>query len=225
MKRLPLLSLLLLLAIPAGAADAALTLNSMYSAVRTDPATDLVDYWQVRSGPGVMISLFGYNNGSQQYIQLFDATNAAPTIAVTAWSATVDNFTNAFHGLSIGQPVQLTGTVATIAAGIYYVGMATNGAGVVISDPNSFYLYDTKANAMAGTTTGRQNISGSSSTATLNLVPFHTFVIGAANNYSCIVPNTGMSFGKSLLIAVSTSAGTYTAGAKDVTMTATLKSQ
>lgn len=222
-----LLCLSLLLGLSArGQANITLSSLTAQSATRRSASTALIDYWQARPSPGVLISLFGFNNGAQQYIQLFDTTNAAPLVNISSWNSTLDNFTNNVHGLSIGQPVQLSTNTAGVTAGIYYVGFTTNSSGVVVVEPNSFYLYDTVAHAVAATTVGRQDVTtATGSVAVFNLVPFHTFAVAATDNYSCIVPSTGINFGKSLLIAVSTTAGTYTAGAKDVTMLATVLSR
>lgn len=54
-------------------------------------------------------------------------------------------------------------------------------------------------------------------------VPMHTFGIAAADNYSVIVPLTGINFGNGVFVAVSSTGPLYTAaGSKDVTMLATL---
>lgn len=222
MKKL-LLSIALLLAImPARAADLTYTASSAYDAARTDTTTGLVDYWQVYPQAQTVISVFGYNNGASQFLQMFDSTNAVPTVAVTAWNATADTFTAANSGLRTGQPIQVTTTTAGLSAAIYYVGMSNLSVSV-------FYLYDTKAHAISGAptggATGLQNLTGGSSTATLNLVPFHTLAIAAADNYWAIVPSTGISLGSGCLLAVSTTAVTYTAGAKDVTIMVTTRTQ
>lgn len=194
------------------------TLASVNEATRTSTSTGLVDWWQVDTRTGKLISLFGFNNGSQQWLQVFDS-GAGPTNIVDGFAAaatggqTADTCTNASHGLSIGQPVQLTGTFAGLSAGIFYASPI---------DGNRFYLYDTKAHAISQGSTGKQDLTGSSASATLNKLPLHTFAIGAADNYSFIVPDTGSSYGRGLVVAVSTTAATYTAGAKDVTMLITL---
>lgn len=204
--------LLLFLPVSMPAAEAVRTLSSVNEATRSSTSTGLVDWWQVDTRAGKVISLFGYNNGSQQFLQVFDS-GAGPTNIVAGFSATADTFTNTTHGLAPGQPLQLTGTVAGLSAGIYYASPL---------DADRFYLYDTKAHAIAQAATGKQDLTGSSASATLNKLPVHTFAIGAADNYSCIVPNTGIGYSKGLVIAVSTTAATYTAGSKDVTILVTV---
>jgi hypothetical protein len=196
--------------------------GSTATAARADTTSNYVDWWAVYAGPATLISCFGYNSGAQQWLQFYDSANG-PTVAVTSWDASSDKFTATNHGLSIGQRIQLTGTVATIAAGIYYVGLDTNSLAGAVTNSVAFYVYDTLANAKAGGSTGRQNIVGATSTATLNLLPLHTFAIAATDNYSCIVPDTGMSFGKGIVIANSTTGPTYTAGSKNVTIMVTYK--
>jgi|ERR1043165_4030349 hypothetical protein len=53
-------------------------------------------------------------------------------------------------------------------------------------------------------------------------VPMHTFKIGATDNYSVIIPLTGINFSKGCQVCVSTTGPTTTIGAKEVTMLATL---
>jgi len=53
-------------------------------------------------------------------------------------------------------------------------------------------------------------------------VPMHAFAIAATDNYSVIVPMTGINFSKGIVACVSTTANTTTLGAKDVTMLATI---
>lgn len=174
------------------------------SASRTSLTTGYVDAWQVGPGSVTLVSLFGYNSGSQQFVQLYDCTNtAAPTVAVSGFSSTAETFTNTAHGLSTGQKIQLTGTVAGSSAGIYFV---------IVTDANRFQIASTLANARAGTAV---DLTGSTATATLNLVPVHYLAVGAADNFSCIVPQTGMKFGKGLLITLSTTGPLYTAPTKD----------
>lgn len=197
------------------------TFGSMQLASRADSASNYVDWWQVRTGPGLLISVFGYNSGAQQWLQLFDSP-AGPTVAVTSWDATTDKFTATNHGLSNGEKIQLTGTVAGIGAGFYYVGLDTNALSVV-TNTAAFYIYNTAANAYAGGATGRQDLTGATSTATLNRVPIHSFAIAATDNFSCVVAGTGMSCEKGIVTANSTTAATYTAGSKNLTIFVTFK--
>ncbi len=84
------------------------------------------------------------------------------------------------HGLQTGARIELS-TTGALPTGItaytnYYIGRI---------DDNTFYLYDTYVNAVAGGTTGRINTSGSQSgTHTLRYVPH-----GTPNSTEFYVPN------------------------------------
>lgn len=219
---LPLLIALLLPAFAqAEVVGSTATFGSTQVASRADTTSNYVDWWQVRTGPGLLISVFGYNSGAQQWLQLFDSS-AGPTVAVTSWDSTGDKFTATNHGLSNGEKIQLTGTVAGIAAGFYFVGLDTNSVSG-LTNTVAFYIYNTAANAYAGQTTGRQDLTGVTGTATLNRIPIHTFAIAATDNFSCVVQFTGMSCEKGIVLADSTTAATYTAGSKNLTMLVTFK--
>lgn len=189
------------------------TFGSTQAASRADPTSNYIDWWQVRTGPGLIMSVFGYNSGPQQWLQIYDSPQG-PTVAVTAWDQTAKTFTATNHGLSNGERVQLTNTVASITAGFYYVGY-TNSF--------QFYLYDTAAHAYAGGATGLQNVSGATSTATFQRLPIHTFAIAASDNFSCIVPVTGITCEKGIVLADSTTAATYTGGNKNFTAMITFR--
>lgn len=56
------------------------------------------------------------------------------------------------------------------------------------------------------------------------VVPLHTCAIGAADNYSVLIPVTGINFGRGLTIIVSSTPNLTTyAATKDVTMLVNLK--
>lgn len=48
-------------------------------------------------------------------------------------------------------------------------------------------------------------------------IALHTMTAGAADNFSCIVPVTGMAFSRGIAIAVSSTAGYLTLGSKEIT--------
>lgn len=200
------------------------TFGSTQAAARADTTSNYVDWWQVRTGPGLLISVFGYNSGAQQWLQFFDSAHG-PTVAVTAWDSTLDVLRCTNHGLVLGDRIQLTGTVAGIAAGIYYVHPLSNDSSFPLGADrdNDFFLYDTLAHARAGGATGLEDVTGATSTATLNRLPVHTFAIAATDNYSCVVISTGMSFDRGIVVANSTTAATYTAGSKNLTIFVTFK--
>ena len=63
-----------------------------------------------------------------------------------------------------------------------------------------------------------------STTGLAGAVPFHTFAIGATDNYSVIVPVSGIPFSRALIAVVSTTEDTYTPyGSNIATMLATLE--
>jgi hypothetical protein len=53
-------------------------------------------------------------------------------------------------------------------------------------------------------------------------VPLHRFAIAAADNFSVIVPRSGINFGVGIVACVSTTADTTTLGAQDAAMLATI---
>jgi hypothetical protein len=208
--------LLLLWSFGASAQPMTQTYSSLQQAPRADSSSNLVDWWLVKARPTTMVSCFGYNNGSQQFLQFFDtASTNGPLIYVSGMNSTAEFFTNSVTGGSgevmMGERIQLTNNFGA-AAGIYYA-VTTNIAGV-------FRLATSLANAQAGTVV---NLTNNSSSGVLLRVPEHSMAMGAADNFSVIVPNTGMGFGKGIVAAVSTTAATYTAGAKDLTLFITLQ--
>lgn len=199
-----------------------LTFSSIQQAPRTSTTTDLVDWWTVYTKPCTLVNCFGYNNGAQQFLQFFDtASSNGPTIQVSGFSATTGQewFTNSLSGalspggeVKLGERVQLTNDFAA-PAGIYFA-VTTNIVGV-------FRLATSLANAQAGVCQDLTN--GVSNAGFLVRVPTHSMAIGAADNFSIIVPSSGMGFGKGVCAAVSSTAGTYTAGAKDLILYLTLR--
>lgn len=104
---------------------------------RKDAVTKRIDKAIVTKGPGVLLSLFGYNNGAAQFVHIFNAA---------AYPAA-------------------------------------------------------------------------------NAEPLHTFAIDASNNFSVIVPVSGIGFDVGLIVALSTTDAVYTAGAsKDLSFCGTLNS-
>lgn len=197
-----------------------LTFSSIQQAPRASTTTQLVDWWTVYTHPCTLVNCFGYNNGGQQYLQFFDTGSSnGPTIQVSGFSATQEWFTNSLSNtlspggeVKLGDRIQLTNDFAA-PAGIYFA-VTTNIAGV-------FRLATTLANALAGTCQDLTN--GVSNAGFLVRVPTYSMAIGAADNFSIIVPSTGMGFGKGVCTAVSSTAATYTAGAKDLILFTTLR--
>jgi len=184
-------------------------------APRLDLATGYVDWFAVRKRSCVLLSLFGYNSGAAQFIHLFDAGNGAPTGTITkadesSWDE--GQLPSAGHGLQDGDKVVIT-DIAGIAAGILFAHSSTIGS-------NAFSVHATLADAMTGANPDIPDAGDDGGTFTH--VPLHTFAIGAQDNYSVIVPRTGINFSSGLVVAVSTTGPLYTAGAKEATMCGTL---
>ncbi len=187
--------------------------SSTVSAPRADSTTNYVDWWAVQASPCELISLFGYNSGPQQWIQIFDAV--AHTVAVTDSDDSTDIMTAAAHGFATGQRLQLVaGNTLGIAAGIYYAKNIST---------NTFSLYDTLAHALVGSATGLKDVTVLGGSGTINLMPFNTWGIAALDNFSIIVPSTAIGLGRGLVIANSTTGPLYTAGSKNITILGTLK--
>jgi hypothetical protein len=189
---------------------------SSKDAPRVSLTTGYVDYWQVKAAPCRMVSLFGYNSGAQQFVQIFDTAQSNAAVAITSWSAT-PTYTAGAHSLSLGQPIQFTNTVNGITAGIYYARPITT---------DTLQVFDTYAHAVNGTaTTGRQGSGGVTGTGTALLLPTHSFAAAGTDNFSCLVAGSGIQVGKGLLIATSSTGGTYTpSGTTNLTVCATIGS-
>lgn len=212
MKFLPLLCLFV---VSAFAGEQATQTLSSQANPRTSTVTGYMDYWSVAQRNCRVISIYGYNSGPQQWVQLFDTGQSNAVLSITAWSGT-PTYTNGAHNLSMAQPIQFTNTVNGITAGIYYARPI---------DLNSFQVFDTAAHANGSGTTGRQGSGGASGTGTALLLPTHSFAVASADNYSCIVQNTGFSFGKGLLISTSSTGPTYTpTGTTNITACVTVGS-
>lgn len=200
-------------------AQSTLTLGSTAQAPRTSPTSNYVDWWLVNPGPCKLISIFGYNSGSQGWVQIFDAGTAnGAALPVSYNSGAANNeWLCANHGLTTGQRVQVTNTLAGVSAGIYYARPLTS---------TLFYLYDTLAHSQAAGAvisgaTGQQVVTGTGS-GYQALVPVHSFAVAANDNFSLIVPVSGMVFGHGLTVAGSTTAATYTPGGTNLVITCTL---
>lgn len=187
---------------------------STLDATRRDTTTGLVDWMLVKKAAGVLLSLFGFNNGAQQWVQLFDVTSAGlftGDITDTDNSPGVGYCVGDAPGFVNGQAISLTG-IAGLTTG--YARMASTDA---------FQVYDTREHAIAGGATGLLLMDNLGDTGSWALLPLHTFAIGAADNFSVVVPVTGIGFSNGLAVAVSTTGALYTAGAKDVTFCGTLR--
>lgn len=191
------------------------TFNSTQGS-RLDLTSGKIDFMEVRKGAGALLSLFGYNAGADQWIQLFDTRLGAPTATIektdqTSWdegALQLDGVTD--HGMHTGQCVLVA--LTDISTSILYVHRI---------DASSFSLHASLADAKADA--NRDIPDTSETTGTLTLLPLHTFLMPATDNYSVIVPVTGINFTAGLLVAVSTTGPLYTAGAKDVTFSGTLR--
>jgi len=184
-------------------------------APRVSTATGLIDLWQVTRGSGKLISLFGYNSSTQQWVQVFDTTNG-PTLAVNGFDSGNSWFTNGSGSLGPGDGLRITNTFAGLSAGIYFAQPV--GA-------NRFYLMPTRDLAVNGSFLDALAISGSSSGTGFMRVPVHSFAVDGTNNFSCIVPVTGIPVGRGVCIATSQTGGAlYTPGGTNITANVTVGS-
>jgi hypothetical protein len=107
-------------------------------------------------------SLTGYATatllGQEQY-QICMTTDAWVAQGIADTTFTVDHTTNIFtataHGLTTGMPVQVSNSGGALPSGL---SAATSYFAAVI-DANTFYLYDTRAHAVAGGPTGKVSVS------------------------------------------------------------------
>jgi hypothetical protein len=207
------IALLTALVLPLGAAESTQLLSSK-DAPRVSNVTGLVDFWSVTTKPCKLISLYGYNSGSAGFVEVFDTASTNPVIRITGFDSISGLYTNTPGGVfGIGDAIQLTNTLGGQPAGIYWVSPLTT---------NAFYLNSTRAKAL--TFTQDKLASGASAAGSMYLVPNHSFAVASADNYSCVVQNTGLPMGRGLLIATSTTAGTYTTGGTNITAMATVGS-
>lgn len=170
----------------------------------------MVDWWVPLLKGTILVSLYGFNSGVQQYLQLFDSFLGPTTTFDSADSATEIVTCSNAPGLTLGEAIQTSGLVGVSDGAVSYVRPIT---------PSTFTLYDTRAHAMAlGATTGRRNITANDG-GTITFLPVHTMVIGATDNYSMIIPVTGFPLTRGLTLALSSTAGVYTAsGSTDASM-------
>lgn len=173
-------------------------------------ATNLTLAELLRYGPGALLSLFGYNAGVEQFLQLFDAVNVA-SITNAVEGATSNVLTIASHPLKSGDRIWSASTTG-LTDGAYWVHYIS---------VDTLSLHTTYAEGMSG---ANKVTVTNGATGTLNLMPIHTFKMGATDNFSVIVPDTGIGFGRGLVVCVSSTDAYLTAGTESVTICATLKS-
>lgn len=180
-------------------------------------AANLVDHWVVKKGPTTLYSLYGYNAGSAQFIQIYDCTNATPVIPIIGCDAQDDSMSSAAltepNGLILGQRAQIA-SIQDITDGIYFIHPIAE---------DTWTAYDTLAHCLTGGATGRQDVTNSADTGTLTLLPVQTWAVAGTANFTIPIPANGISFGHGLLIATSSTAGTYTAGTTNLVICGTLK--
>lgn len=181
-------------------------------------ASGYIDWAQVSNRQGSrLINVFGYNSGPQQWLQFYNSTNGI-VLAIGDSSDANNTFdvSNGGGAVYLGEPLQLTNTIAGITAGIYYARPTTNSTTV-------FQLYDTRAHALNyASTTGIKNVTADAQTGNIQMLPRHTMAIAGADNYSWIIPGTGMGFGQGIVIAASTTGPTFTPPSTNITICATL---
>ncbi len=211
MKRIILLAVCVLYWVSAWAAESTITFTTQDSPRVT--SSGYVDWVQVVNKPGCrLLNVFGYNSGPQQWVQLYNSTNG---IVISVVDSTAANKTiTGGVGVYLGEPLQLTNTTAGVGAGIYYARPITNSQVI-------FQLYDTKAHAVnSAATTGIQTTTDAGS-GNIQLLPRHTFAVAQTDNYSFIIPGTGMGFGAGIVVAASTTGPTFTPPSTNITICAT----
>lgn len=190
---------------------------SSIQAPRVLNTTGLIDYWQLGNGAkfnAKLLSLFGYNSGSAGFINIFNTSHTNPVFSITGFDNVNQWYTNVpANILATGDAIQLTNTLGGNAAAIYWVSQLTS---------NTFFLNSTRAASL--NFNADKGPSGSSASTFANLVPVHSFKVAATDNYSCIVPTTGIPFGRGIMIATSTTAGTWTVGGTNITAWLTIGS-
>jgi hypothetical protein len=185
---------------------------SSRDASRLDTATGYVDFLEAKRGAGVLLSLFGYNSGAAQFLQLFDVATGAPTLAITSGPDGGDAFFDAVgHGLLTGDKAIISGITGIADSRIWFLHRLS---------ADRFTVHATLAEAISGT--NAEEPDNQSDAGTLTHVPLHTALIGAGLNFSTVVPVTGLNFSRGLVAAVSTTGPLYTAGTKQLTMCGTL---
>jgi hypothetical protein len=196
----------------AWAADATITFTTTDSP--RIASTGYIDWAQVSTKQGSrLINVFGYNSGGQQWIQLYNSSNGV-VLPITDSFDSENTFVTSGY-VYIGEPVQFTNTIAGVTAGIYFARPVTNS--VV-----KFQVYDTRAHALnAAATTGIKDVTSDLASGNIQLLPRHTFAVASTDNYSFIVPGTGMGFGQGVVIAASATGPTFTPSGTNVTICAT----
>jgi hypothetical protein len=136
--------------------DQAYLFTASSSLLTFSGSTEIVDGFGVVAGSGTS-TFYRYVNASgsestgisTSTIRTFDGSNAGVVVAASDY-VVINN-----HGYSSGQLIQYSHGGGTVIGGLtnesfYYVGKRDN---------NSFYFYNTEANALVGGVTGRVNIS------------------------------------------------------------------
>jgi hypothetical protein len=148
--------------------------------------------WIISTGPGRLLSLMGYNSGAAMFLQLFDLPRT-PIITVTGSSNSQKIVTGDVTGFSTGDRVRNVDIGGITTAGWVYIGKPYGNNG-------TFALYPGHASAMADTSRVSPN---DNQIGTMVAVPMHSQAIAAADNYSFIVPTTGIGLGRGLVIGIS----------------------
>ena len=201
----------------AWAADTTITFTTPESP-RFNTTTGYIDWAQVSSRSGSrLISVYGYNSGPAQFVQLYNATNG-PAVQILD-TAVTPPYVDLSGGMGTGDAIRFTNTDVVATAKIYYLRQFTNAAS---AQGIKYHLYDTRAHALnAASTTGIVTIANDLQTGFAHLVPKHTFAVAANDNFSCIIQGSGMGFGRGIAVAVSTTAPVFTAGQTNITICAT----
>jgi hypothetical protein len=191
--------------------DDAMVFSSIKDYIRppTGVVNGYVDFWIVRKGPCKLFSLFGYNNGVKQFIQIFDlAWHPGPSVVGS--TAASSQLTVLTTGLVTGD--KCATDVPGYTAGYSYY--------LRVIDSNHVTLHQTQATAMTGASPVAVT---DGQTGHLWIAPVHCAAIAASDNYSIVIPVTGLTLGRGLTIAVSTGSPFFAGGGTDVTMCGTFR--
>lgn len=188
-----------------------ITFSSADSAAsQMDTTTGFLDYYVVSGRPCEVLSLFGYHQGgATAYVMLFDST-FFPQKSITNTNNATGAITSASHGLVTGDHVALTDITGLTT------GWVNKG------NTSTFKLYASFDDAVSSTNVLLPTSNGD--TGTVEIMPKHTLAIGAADNFSFIIPATGFGFGRGLVVALSSTPALFTPSTtKDITLLGTLK--